>query len=202
MFILYANKNQLAIRKQEPLTSGSVNVYSIRFEFSSAWDGLEKTVVYRVGRESISVLLEGEESVIPWEALTSYGKPLMVGVYGSRGRSVVLPTVWANLGVILEGAAPGDEARPPTPDLWEQQLSQKGDGLSYDGLTLSLLSGGKELSSTRIMVSKGDHRYLANCDAEGQHPITAITGLEEELSRKVDASDAISIAEIIRIMED
>ena len=57
MFILYANKNMLSLRQREPVTSGSVNVYSVLFEFSDDWDGLARTAVFRAGQESRSILL-------------------------------------------------------------------------------------------------------------------------------------------------
>lgn len=188
MFILYANKNQLTVRKREPVTSGSVNVYRVRFDFSDDWDGMSRTAIFRAGAESRAVLLDDDnETVIPWEVLKVPSLPLYCGVYGAIDSRVVLPTIWASLGTILEGA-PGDSpgARPPTPDLWEQELAKKGDALAYDGLNLSLLSGDKTLSSVEITGGGGeggtsDHRLLSNRDAEGQHPIDAITGLRAAL---------------------
>ena len=189
MFVLYANKNQLHLRSREPLTSGSVNVYQALFEFSPDWDGLERVAVFRAGGESWSVALgEDGQCAIPWEALASHGRQLTAGVYGTRGGEDVLPTVWASLGIILEGAAPGENARPPTPDLWQQALAGKGDRLDYtpDG-DLALYAQDKLLSA--VPVSGGwsggvtDHRLLSHRDAERQHPIQAIDGLPEELER-------------------
>lgn len=133
------------------MTSGSVNVYSVRFEFSDDWIGLSRTAIFRAGAESRAVLLgEDNETVIPWEVLQKPSLELFCGVYGIEGGHTVLPTVWTSLGVILEGASLGESARPPTPELWEQRLEAKGDGLSYDGLNLSLLSGDKPLSTVQI----------------------------------------------------
>lgn len=130
MFVLYANKNQLTVRQREPVTSGSVNVYRVRFEFSADWEGLARTAVFQSGGESRSVLLDNSgECAIPWEVLSSYGQILSAGVYGTQGGEIVLPTVWADLGSIQEGAKPGQDARPPTPDLWEQRLAAKQDRL-------------------------------------------------------------------------
>lgn len=73
-------------------------------------------------------------------------------MYGTRGGEIVLPTVWANLGTILEGVpADAEGARPPTPDLWEQELAKKGDALGYteDG-ELGLYSGDKLLSAVAV----------------------------------------------------
>lgn len=157
MFVLYANKTQLSVRKREPVTSGSVNVYPVRFEFSSDWDGLTRTAVFRSGTDTYSVLLDlSGECIIPWEVLTSHGRQLTAGVYGTRGNEIVLPTVWADLGTILEGTAPGKETRPPTPELWQEALNSKGDNLAYtDTGELGLYSGDKLLSSVPVVGGEG-----------------------------------------------
>lgn len=151
MFILYADKNRLAVRKREPVTSGSVNVYTARFEFSPDWQGLTREAVFKAGAVSRTVLLnESGECVVPWEVLTSPGHPLLASVFGTRDETA-LPTTWADLGVILESVSGNSpETQPPTPDLWEQELDRKGDSLEYDGLNLSLMSGEKILSTVEI----------------------------------------------------
>lgn len=159
MFDLYAEKNQLRVRQREPVTNGSVNVYRAAFGFSEDWEGLVKTAVFRAGDVSVSVALgETGECTIPWEALQKPGLRLEAGVYGTRGGEVVLPTVWADLGFIRAGAAPGDDARPPTPELWKQELAKKGDRLDYteDG-KLGLWSGDTPLSA--VPVSGGGMAY-------------------------------------------
>lgn len=188
MFVLYANKNQLIVRKREPVTSGSANVYTARFEFSPDWAGLTRKAVFKAGKESRAVLLdESGECAVPWEVLGSHGQPLMAGVFGAADETA-LPTTWASLGVILEGVTTGQDARPPTPGAWEQELSRKGDKLWYDGLNLSLMSGDKPLSTVQIAGGGGeggvsDHRLLTGRDAEDQHPIEAIAGLEDALEQ-------------------
>ena len=124
IFQLYADKTRLAVRQREPVTSGSVNVYRVRFEFSEDWTGLTRTAVFRGGGEAASVLLDGSgECVLPWEALAKPNVLLEAGVYGTRNGDVVLPTVWAALGTVLEGAALGEEAQPPTPDVYQQIMA-------------------------------------------------------------------------------
>lgn len=192
MFCLYAEKTKLHLRRREPITSGSVNVYPVRFAFSTDWDGLSRTAVFRAGADGnpVSVLLGADgECTIPWEVLTEKGPLLMAGVYGTdAGGAVVLPTVWVSLGQILGGAKPGKDAQPPTPDLWQQALAHKADGLSYtsDG-DLGLYAGDQLLSS--VPVASGgeggvsDHRLLSHRDAAEQHPIASIKGLPEALER-------------------
>lgn len=189
MFLLRAERNKLAVLEREPVTSGSVNAYAARFEFSEDWAGLNKTAVFQAGCASREVLLGSSGAcVVPWEVLRVPGYQLKAGVYGNHGGEVVLPTVWADLGVILEGV-PAGGSPPPSPELWEQELARKGDGLGYtEAGELGLYSGDKLLSSVPVSGGGGeggtsDHRLLSNRDAEKQHPIPAIEGLEDELRR-------------------
>lgn len=130
MFLLYVDKTKLTVHQREPVTSGSANVYEARFEFSPDWEGLNRTAVFRAGKESRSVLLdESNVCSVPWEVLAQPNVLLQVGVYGAWDGKIVLPTVWASLGVILEGTVPGDDARPPAPELWEQALAGKQEKL-------------------------------------------------------------------------
>lgn len=115
MIKLYADKNQLAVREKELITSGSVNVYTVRFEFSDDWDGLEKTAVFQAGRVKKTACLPDETCVIPPEPLAVPGHYLMVGVCGRQGDTLVLPTRWENLGMIMEGAVSLADMPPGQP---------------------------------------------------------------------------------------
>lgn len=156
-FILYADKNKLIVRKRGPLTSGSVGVYPVRFEFSTDWDGLSRTAVFQADGEPARMLLdESGACSIPREVLVKPGVRLKAGVYGVQDGEIVLPTIWADLGEILRGVTmPDGGTYPPTPELWEQALNGKGDALEYDGLNLSLLAGDKKLSTVQIAGGEG-----------------------------------------------
>ena len=197
MFILYADKTRLAVRQRELLTSGSVNVCQAQFEFSEDWDGLTRTAVFRADWKSVSVLLDETNCcTIPWEVLEVPEIKLFCGVYGTRGGETVLPTVWADLGWIAPGVRLGGGAKPPSPDLWQQELASKGDALKCDGLNLSLMSGARALSTVRIMGGTIDHQLLSSRDAAGQHPIGSITGLAEQLERIPDPVEPMSNEEL------
>lgn len=156
-FILYADKNKLIVRKRGPLTSGSVGVYPVRFEFSTDWEGLSRTAVFQADGEPVRMLLDESGACgIPREVLVKPGVRLKAGVYGVQGGEIVLPTIWADLGEILRGVTmPDGGTYPPTPELWEQALNGKGDALEYDGLNLSLLAGDKKLSTVQIAGGEG-----------------------------------------------
>ncbi len=133
MFVLKAEKNRLTVLEREMVTSGSVNVYTVRFQFSPDWDGLSRTACFKSGAQTVSVLLDGSgECAVPWEVVDpdDKGKTLYAGVYGAKDSGVVLPTVWASLGVILEGVSGGANARAPAAQLWRQELEQKQDRLT------------------------------------------------------------------------
>ena len=88
--------------------------------------------MFRAGERVVSLLLDESDSCfIPWEVLENAGGSLGVGVCGRLGEEVVLPTVWCSLGPVWVGAAPGETARPPTPDLWRQELARRANRMAY-----------------------------------------------------------------------
>lgn len=208
MFVLYADKNQLAVREKEPVTSGSVNVYPVRFEFSPEWDGLSKTAVFQAGCKEKVVAMAGGACSVPAEVLSEPGYYLMAGVCGKQGESTVLPTVWANLGLILAGASTGDAPEPePPPEGWQEALDSKGDRLAYTETgELGLYSGDRELSSVPLEGGSGeggttDHRRLSHRDAAEQHPIASISGLEKELNRIPEPVEALTNTELEEMLK-
>lgn len=157
MFILHADKNRLTVRQRETVTSGSVNVCTVRFTFSPEWEGMRRVAVFKAGGEPVCVLLdESGQCAVPWEALETPLVRLTAGVYGTLGGEVALPTVWADLGMILTGAAIGQGEYPPTPELWRQELAGKADKLDFtpEG-ELALYAGGKLLSSLPVQGGEG-----------------------------------------------
>jgi hypothetical protein len=124
MICLKATKNQLVAENRELLTAGSVGVNEVSFSFSDDWDGLTRTAVFKAGDVVIQVVLDDDNACnVPWEVLATAHVALYVGVYGSSGALMVLPTVWAALGVVRPGTELGEDAKEPTPDVYQQILA-------------------------------------------------------------------------------
>lgn len=268
MFVLTANKSQLKVDQFELLVSGSVNLYTVRFEFSDEWNGLDKIAVFRPddyldytkldNETSRSVLLtkatdedgkEYYEATIPWEVLKTSDLHLFVGVYGGKIMSteppvesdepeepdeeqpvarvprgvdplyvglddeldgdddivdepsetpsgtleatVVLPTIWADLGLIRRGTEiPDGDTEPPEPNLWEQKLDAKADNLTFDGTNLTLLSGqlkDDEASPVSTLSAR------AVSDTGGTARVLAVVPIGEDIQSAAKTAQADSV---------
>ena len=123
-----------------PLTAGMVGA-TARFTFTgTAWEGLTKIAVFRCGGVSRdSADWDGQVCTIPHECLATAGEPLLLGVYGANSDgTVVIPTVYADCGVIRLGADPsGDPAADPTAPffaaLLQQVLAEAKESGRFDG---------------------------------------------------------------------
>ena len=105
---------------REPLTSGMVG-QMIHFEYSHDFDGLALTAVFTNSKTTIDVFNPGNQCVIPHEVLDTVGEVVKVGIYATRGDELVIPTVYATIGVVQKGADPsGDASADPTLPEWAQ----------------------------------------------------------------------------------
>lgn len=106
--------------QSEPLTSGMVG-QPIEFEYSPDFDGLTLTAVFTNGKTTVDVLNPGSQCVIPHEVLDTVGMLVKVGIYATKGNELVIPTVYAAVGIVLKGADPGgDVSADPTLPVWAQ----------------------------------------------------------------------------------
>lgn len=179
MFRISVRKSVLDILQREIITSGSVNIYTASFTFDSAWEGLERIAVFQIGTDAVSICL-GEENccTIPWEVLQAPNYILRVGVYGTRGGEVVLPTIWGELGRIREGVHLGGSAQPPTPGLIDQILAKIGnleelDTSSKESLVAAvneLYAGGTEPVTSLMAGDMGIKSVLLGPDTLYERP--------------------------------
>ena len=126
MIICQVTGAAITVAQNELLTTGMVQAVPVRFCFSPQWAALDRIAVFTAGTVSVSCLLgEDNQCFIPWECLTRAGEYLRVGVYGTRGEEMVLPTVSCLLGSMCTGTQP-EENTPTeaTPTLVQSLLTK------------------------------------------------------------------------------
>lgn len=96
--------------KESKITAGMVGV-TVRMQYADIWDGLHKTVVFRAGTVTKDVITDDEVVTVPKEVVAAKDVYLQVGVYGVDAEgNLVIPTIWAGLGTVRDGADPSGEA--------------------------------------------------------------------------------------------
>ena len=114
-----ATKARLSTRDLELLTAGMANAVLCRFSFSDDCTGLQKVLVFTIGIGTRNIILSGDECYIPHEVLVLPRVVVRVGVYGTDGENVILPTIWATLGMVHDAPDPSsDPSTDPSLPMW------------------------------------------------------------------------------------
>lgn len=125
MFNVTINSNKAWVTRRETLTmySAGNETVQICLDFSDEWENLARIAVFRADAAQIDVAVSGETVEIPVNVLLQPNVHLMLGLYGiSADGTVVIPTIWADLGIIQAAADPtaADNFGPPAMDLYAQ----------------------------------------------------------------------------------
>lgn len=125
MFEITINANKAWAEKRETLTRAGKNydAQKISLDFSDEWENLGKIAVFRAMKLQMDVPVTGEIVDIPTAVLDQAGVELFLGLYGvSSDGTVVIPTIWADLGLIQPAPDPwgADNIDSPTPGLFAQ----------------------------------------------------------------------------------
>lgn len=124
----------------ESLVEGNVNSILIKFSFSPEWNNLTRIAVFRNGDTKVSVSLDSEECVIPWEVLKTSGE-LFVSARGvGNSGEYVLCTGNESLGKVevSDAASTVASAENATPDVLDSLLAdvaqlKAGGGIGGEG---------------------------------------------------------------------
>ena len=118
---LYVSGARAAVYGLQKIPSGIVGA-TIELSFDREWVGLTKMAVFR-GVVTKDVIIIGNRITIPAECVAEPGHRLQVGFYGVRDGSLAIPTIWADLGAILDAADPHvDTSTDPALPVWAQIL--------------------------------------------------------------------------------
>lgn len=199
--ILVVNGAKAKIYNPELLTSGRVGLM-LEMEFDSLWNGLSKAAVFLSdSNEAQTIINVGTSVEIPHESLTTAGDIVKVGVFGYDGdpANIVIPTVYATLGYVHDGADPDvDPSTNPTLPVWGQIQAEIGDLNDLETTDKSNLVAAINEAAQSGGGGGGtsDHTRLTNRDAANQHPMSAITGLVDALAGKQPSGDYATSADL------
>lgn len=158
MIKIEVQSTRAVIRYQEPLTVG-LRGAKAHFVFGDGWDGLVKTAVFRQGDKTVAVADIDAEVTVPWEVLTQPGLPVQIGVYGTNGSQVAIPTLWAVTQPVRPGTDPeADPSTEPTPGLWEQMQGK------LDNLEASVNEASRAVKVTITQNADGSYTADRYCD--------------------------------------
>ncbi len=171
-------KKALNINKV-PLTSGSVNDIACRFSFSSAWnDFTVKVALFTGSGNSVTVAIEDNIAVIPWECLAEYGGELLVSVTGAcdlpdTNSFRQLNSEEVSLGVIVSGAdiSTTSTDNPPSLDIAQQLIGKVNNVLiTEEERNKAFINFEKRLKNVEVEV---DER-LSSLEGDSKHSINNI----------------------------
>lgn len=155
------------------ILTDSVKYHTAKFKFSEDWDNFSKTAYFinksnDKDEKDISVpmfLGENETAcLIPWEVLTREGQ-LIVSIQGVQDDT----EIWTKMNrpIVLQKSDKDSDTIPqePTIPIYNQLLNKldlKGDSIQFEDDTLSLKSGNKVISTTKIKDETKDYENLLN----------------------------------------
>lgn len=111
---------EITVQAGACLTAGLVGVpYEV--EYDPSWDSLSKMVVFSNGTMTRNAV----NGVVPWEVLAQPMQQLRVGIVGRReDGTIVIPTIWANAGIIAASASESDDPTlDPENPAWAQSAA-------------------------------------------------------------------------------
>ena len=193
MINILVDNVSVTVTETEILTAGRVGLEcSVNFQ-GGAWGGLVKKITFE-GTESRTLILSGATVVIPWECLAESGYKLRVGVCGENANgTIVIPTLWADIGKI-KAAAPRDGESPiePTPSVIAQiqALAES-----------SAQSASSAASSASSSASSASTAAQEATDAAGSASSAASSASAAEASAEQAATDAAGAVEAVATLD-
>lgn len=169
MKILFRAKGRCASAAVEPsgqmVTAGSRGIMT-EFELSEDYAGLVVYALFKSQNAVEEVLLDAENNPVevPWEVLDRPSLTFQVGVVGKNSEgSVVIPTIWANVGRIVTAAAasymgPDDPSADVGTQIVEQARGAAREAAGFAELAESWAVGG---TGVRESEDENNAKYYA-----------------------------------------
>lgn len=195
----FAVKGDQLYGRDGKANTGSLNYYTCSFDFDPTWDGLICMAAFRKDNVPYGpVQIIDGKCAVPPDVIDSTGY-FEVGVYGSA--DIRISTNWCCVSV-SEGTYRTDYTSPatPTPDLWEQYLSQMQaavDSCSADQ-TAASLSAADANTNAQTTVAKAAEALQSASDAlksaqdASNSATNAETSNQSALQAMLQATQALS----------
>ena len=175
-----------------PLTSGMVGLRVV-ISYDESWEGLSKTLVCRnsMGNTAFDqvyiVANIGSRATVAPEVMVAQ-RHLYLGIEGyTREGNLVMPTIWADCGLIQPGAeSNGAESQETTPEIWMQLESQIGtlDELDTDHQE-NLVSAINELSQEVVAACKAAEQEFGRIQNLCDQNTANLTATKKELETDI-----------------
>lgn len=103
MTYITAHRFFLEVTDKETFAKNASKTYYVATTFSNDWNDLNIHVTFRSGDSFIRGMIDSSGVCsIPDDALQYPGETLYIGLTGTKGRSVIIPTAWVSLGIVHE----------------------------------------------------------------------------------------------------
>lgn len=178
MILANVTANSIAISNKELLVTGSSRTNLVQFSFSEDWDDLIQIAVFKTVLHQIALQIPSTHLLsIPWECYETIGDTVQIGCYGvNASNRILLPTVWSDLGSIVDGTDIVGSVR----------------GTASDDIYSKLLNAVADLE--REVQAMGSHMNLTDRNRASQHDISSITNLQQSLLEKEPLTNAQFLA--------
>lgn len=181
-----------AVTDPVTLTAGMVGATATFTCAGSDWQDLTRIAVFRAGGVCRNVAdWDGDTCLIPWECLQAAGEPLLAGIYGTDSTgALVIPTVYADCGVIQPGADPtGDPSAQPSEPFFAALMARvlaqaQADGV-FDGadgvsptVTLQNTYAAGLIPAVKVTITDkdGDHIFTIKDGKAGKNGTAGVHG--------------------------
>ena len=104
----------------DAITQHSIGI-PVQVKLSDEFAGLQKILVFKSKTASVDLVYGGGQIILPHEMTDSLG-PIQIGCYAALpDGTIIIPTVWALVGLVIKNAEPsGFDPLEPTPS-WAAQ---------------------------------------------------------------------------------
>lgn len=149
------------------ITSGMVGL-PVSIEYDESWAGLSRTAFFRAGNQTRKRTGVSDRTTVPWEILRNHSKRLEIGIEGRNASGdIVIPTVWATVCTISEGAS-GEILAAPLPN---KEPSQGGTSID-DAIVSSEYTWSSKNTVDKLCPSFTKSGPAVTCEPVEGYPLT------------------------------